>query len=183
MSSLGGSEPLMHLLVKYLILASPLRKKKNNHKNRNSSSIEDSFIQPIILQLLVTWLADCPKAVYSFLDSRPHLTFLLELVSSPSVFVCVRGLAAVLLGECVIYNKSGDNAKDSFMVVDAISQKIGLTSIEKPLFLFFYKITIGMAVLQWTFIQRLSSRNTFVQNSLNYVVVDSVRVVVETLRQ
>ncbi|KAJ4961965.1 hypothetical protein NE237_021875 [Protea cynaroides] len=128
MSSLGGSEPLMHLLVKYLVLASSLRKKENDHKNRNSSSIEDTYIQPIILQLLVTWLADCPKAVYSFLDSRPHLTFLLELVSSPSVTVCVRGLAAVLLGECVIYNKSGDNAKDSFMVVDAISQKIGLTS-------------------------------------------------------
>ncbi|KAJ4959718.1 hypothetical protein NE237_019628 [Protea cynaroides] len=128
MSSLGGSEPLMHLLVKYLVLASSLRKKENDHKNRNSSSIEDSFIQPMILQPLVTWLADCPKAVYSFLDSRPHLTFLLELVSSPSVTVCVRGLAAVLLGECVIYNKSGDNAKDSFMVVDAISQKIGLTS-------------------------------------------------------
>ncbi|XP_043723707.1 golgin candidate 6-like isoform X2 [Telopea speciosissima] len=128
MSSLGAPEPLLHLIVKYLVLAASLKKKENDHKNKKSTSVGDSYIQPIILQLLVTWLADCPRAVHSFLDSRPHLTILLELVSSPSATVCVRGLAAVLLGECVIYNKFGDSAKDSFMVVDAISQKIGLTS-------------------------------------------------------
>ncbi|XP_042508014.1 golgin candidate 6 isoform X1 [Macadamia integrifolia] len=128
MSSMGAPEPLMHLIIKYLVFAASLRKKENDHKNKSSTSVGDSYIQPIILRLLVTWLADCPKAVHSFLDSRPHLTFLLELVSSPSATVCVRGLAAVLLGECVIYNKFGDSARDSFMVVDAISQKIGLTS-------------------------------------------------------
>jgi hypothetical protein len=42
--------------------------------------------------------------------------------------MCIRGLGAVLLGECVIYNKSGESGKDAFTVVDAISQKIGLTS-------------------------------------------------------
>ncbi|XP_043709225.1 golgin candidate 6-like isoform X2 [Telopea speciosissima] len=128
MSSIGSPESLMHLIVKYLVLAASLRKKENDHKNKKSTSVGDSYIQPIILQLLVTWLADCPEAVRSFLDSRPHLTFLLELVSSPSASVCVRGLAAVLLGECVIYNKFGDSGKDSSMVVDAISQNIGLTS-------------------------------------------------------
>ncbi|XP_065634483.1 golgin candidate 6-like [Quercus suber] len=86
------------------------------------------YVQPIILKLLVTWLADCPNAVHCFLDSRPHLTYLLELVSNSSATVCTRGLAAVLLGECVIYNKSNDNGKDAFTVVDTISQKLGLTS-------------------------------------------------------
>ncbi|KAK8500443.1 hypothetical protein V6N12_001332 [Hibiscus sabdariffa] len=42
--------------------------------------------------------------------------------------MCVRGLAAVLLGECVFYNKSSETGKDGFTIADAISQKIGLTS-------------------------------------------------------
>ncbi|KAF8397583.1 hypothetical protein HHK36_016503 [Tetracentron sinense] len=126
MASLGAPEPLMHRIVKYLALASSMKNKDGDY--RNSSSAGNSYIQPIILRLLVTWLADCPNAVHSFLDSRPHLTYLLELVSNPSATVCVRGLAAVLLGECVLYNKSGDSGGDAFMVVDAISQKVGLTS-------------------------------------------------------
>ncbi|KAF6152362.1 hypothetical protein GIB67_006016 [Kingdonia uniflora] len=126
MASLGAPEPLMHRIVKYLAIATSKKTKDINHKS--STSTGDSYIQPIILRLLVTWLADSPNAVHSFLDSRPHLTYLLELVSSPSETVCVSGLSAVLLGECVLYNKSGEDSKNSFMVVDAISQKIGLTS-------------------------------------------------------
>ncbi|KAE8706694.1 Golgin candidate 6 [Hibiscus syriacus] len=38
------------------------------------------------------------------------------------------GLAAVVLGECVIYNKSSENGKDGVTIADAICQKIGLTS-------------------------------------------------------
>ncbi|KAJ4827560.1 Golgin candidate 6 [Turnera subulata] len=121
--SFGAPEPLMHRMVKYLALSS-------NMKNRDgkSSSSGNNYIQPIILKLLVTWLADCPNAIQCFLDSRPHLTYLLELVTNQSATVCIRGLAAVLLGECVIYNKSGESGKDSSTVVDAISQKVGLTS-------------------------------------------------------
>ncbi|XP_077226549.1 golgin Putative 6 [Tasmannia lanceolata] len=123
--SLGVPEPIMHRIVKYLALAST----KDKDNGQQNTSVGDSYIQPIILRLLVIWLADCPNAVDSFLDSPAHLTYLLELVSSPSASVCVRGLVAVLLGECVLYNnKSGDNSRDAFTVVDAISQKIGLTS-------------------------------------------------------
>ncbi|KAF9666345.1 hypothetical protein SADUNF_Sadunf16G0219900 [Salix dunnii] len=121
--SLGASEPLMHRMVKYLALASNMK-----NKDGKTSTKENSYVQPIFLKLLVTWLADCPNAVQCFLASRPHLTYLLELVSNPSATTCIRGLAAVLLGECVIYNKSGESGKDAFTVVDAISQKIGLTS-------------------------------------------------------
>ncbi|KAJ6298651.1 hypothetical protein OIU76_019747 [Salix suchowensis] len=121
--SLGASEPLMHRMVKYLALASNMK-----NKDGKTSTKENSYVQPIILKLLVTWLADCPNAAQCFLASRPHLTYLLELVSNPSATTCTRGLAAVLLGECVIYNKSGESGKDAFTVVDAISQKIGLTS-------------------------------------------------------
>ncbi|GAV78700.1 Uso1_p115_head domain-containing protein/Uso1_p115_C domain-containing protein [Cephalotus follicularis] len=123
MASLGAPEPLMHRMVRYLALASSVKK-----KDGKSSTRGNLYIQPIILKLLVTWLADCPSAVQSFLDSRPHLTYLLELVFNPSATVCIRGLGAILLGECVIYNKSSDSGKDAFTIVDAISEKVGLTS-------------------------------------------------------
>lgn len=123
MQSLGAPEPLMHRMVKYLALASSMKS-----KDGKSRSSENSYIQEYILKLLVTWLADCPAAVHCFLDARPHLTYLLELVSNLSETVCVRDLAAVVLGECVIYNKSTDCGKDAFAIVDTISQKIGLSS-------------------------------------------------------
>uniref|UniRef100_A0A5B7B672 Putative golgin candidate 6 isoform X1 n=1 Tax=Davidia involucrata TaxID=16924 RepID=A0A5B7B672_DAVIN len=121
MPSLGAPEPLMHRMVKYLALASSM-------KSKDVSTSGSSYVQPIILKLLVTWLSDCPSAVHCFLDSRPHLTYLLDLVSNPSATVCIRGLAAVLLGECVLYNKSGDNGKDASTIVDAITQKVGVTA-------------------------------------------------------
>ncbi|XP_060206966.1 golgin candidate 6 [Lycium barbarum] len=121
--TLGEPEPLLHRMVKYLALASSMKS-----KDGKSSTSENVFVQPIILKLLIIWLSDCPNAVQCFLDSRPHLTYLLELVSNPTTTVSVRGLAAVLLGECVIYNKSNASGKDAFSIVDAISQKVGLTS-------------------------------------------------------
>lgn len=124
MPSLGSPEPLLHRMVKYLALAS-----SKKGKDGKSSTPRNSYFQPIILKLLVTWLCDCPAAVQSFLDSRPHLTYLIELVSNSESTVCARGLAAVLLGECVIYNNNtSESKKDAFAIVDAISQKIGLTS-------------------------------------------------------
>ncbi|KAI9075590.1 hypothetical protein K1719_042496 [Acacia pycnantha] len=121
--SLGGPEPLMHRMVKYLALAS-----SKKSKDGKSGASGNSYVEAIILKLLVTWLADCPNAVHCFLDARPHLTYLLELVSSSSATVCIRGLAAVVLGECVIYNKSSESGKDAFAIVDAVSQKVGLSS-------------------------------------------------------
>ncbi|KAK8485578.1 hypothetical protein V6N11_057162 [Hibiscus sabdariffa] len=120
MPSLGAPELLLHRIVRYLAVASSMKNKDGKPGY--------SYIQPIILKLLITWLADCPSAVQCFLDSRPHLTYLLELVSNTSSTMCVRGLAAVLLGECVFYNKSSETGKDGFTIADAISQKIGLTS-------------------------------------------------------
>ncbi|KAI7989438.1 Golgin candidate 6 [Camellia lanceoleosa] len=121
--SLGAPEPLLYRMVKYLALASSMKS-----KDGKSNASGNTYVQPIILKLLVIWLSDCPSAVQCFLDSRPHLTYLLELISNSTTTVCIRGLAAVLLGECVIYNKSSDTGKDAFMIVDAITQKIGLTS-------------------------------------------------------
>ncbi|XP_022025864.1 golgin candidate 6 isoform X2 [Helianthus annuus] len=123
MPSLESAEPLLHRMVKYLALAS-----SRKGKEEKSTTPRSSYFQPIILKLLVTWLYDCPKAVQSFLDSRPHLTYLIELVSDNESTVCARGLAAVVLGECVIYNKIVESGKDAFAIVDTISQKVGLTS-------------------------------------------------------
>ncbi|GAA0144610.1 membrane traffic protein [Lithospermum erythrorhizon] len=121
--SLGGSEPLMHRMVKYLALAS-----SKNDKDEKSHASENLYVQPIILKLLVIWLANCSSAVDCFLSSRPHLTYLLELVSNPTVTASVRGLAAVLLGECVIFNKNIESGTDAFSIADSISQKVGLTT-------------------------------------------------------
>ncbi|XP_076891703.1 golgin candidate 6-like isoform X2 [Bidens hawaiensis] len=122
MPSLESAEPLLHRMVKYLALAS-----SRKGKDGKSATPRSSCFQPIILKLLATWLYDCPNAVQSFLDSRPHLTYLIELVSDNESTVCARGLAAVVLGECVIYNKLNESGKDAFAIVDTISQKIGLT--------------------------------------------------------
>ncbi|XP_057800033.1 golgin candidate 6-like [Salvia miltiorrhiza] len=119
---LGGPEPLLHRMVKYLALASSMS------KDGKASLPDTTYLQPIILKLLLLWLFDCPSAVQSFLGSRPHLTYLLELISNQTTTVCVRGLAAVLLGVCIICNKTADSGQDSFSVIDAISQKVGLTS-------------------------------------------------------
>lgn len=45
----------------------------------------------------------------------------------------MQGLAAIILGECVLYNRSGENNRDAFAVADALSQKVGIT----PFFLKF----------------------------------------------
>ncbi|KAE9598979.1 hypothetical protein Lalb_Chr15g0086731 [Lupinus albus] len=123
MQTLGAPEPLMHRMVKYLAVASSMKQ-----KDRNSTTSGNSYVQVIILKLLVTWLEGCPSAVHCFLDARPHLTYLLELASNLSETSCVRGFAALVLGECVIYNKSNDSGKCAFAIVDAISQKVGLSS-------------------------------------------------------
>ncbi|KAL6986295.1 Golgin candidate 6 [Sarracenia purpurea var. burkii] len=121
--SLGAPEPLLHRMVKYLALASSMKS-----KDGKLSASRNMCVQPLILKLLVTWLSYFPSAVQCFLDSRPHITYLLELVSNPATMVCIRGLAAVLLGECVIFNRSSDGGNDAFAIVDTISQKVGLTS-------------------------------------------------------
>lgn len=110
-------------MVKYLALATSMR-----NKDGKASASVSTYVQPVILKLLVVWLSECPSAVHCFLDSRPHLTYLLELILNQTASVCVRGLAAVLLGECVIHNKTAESAKDAYSIVDATSQKVGLTS-------------------------------------------------------
>lgn len=109
-------------MVKYLALASSMG------KDGKASISRGIFVQPVILKLLVVWLYDCPNAVHSFLVSRPHLTYLLELISNENATLTIRGLTAVLLGLCVIYNKAIESEKSAFSIVDAISQKIGFTS-------------------------------------------------------
>jgi len=123
--SFGSPEPLLHRIVKHLALAAS---RKNKDNDQTTSSAGDSYIQLIILRLLITWLADCPGAVHCILDSPAYLTYLIELVSNPNAGVCVRGFAALVLGECIVYNESSESNIDAFDVVDAISQKIGLTS-------------------------------------------------------
>ncbi|KAF5938440.1 hypothetical protein HYC85_022699 [Camellia sinensis] len=101
--SLGAPEPLLHCVVKYLALASCMKSKEGK---LNVSG--NTYVQAIILKLLVIWHSDCPSVVQCFLDSRLHLTSLLELVSNSTTTV--------------------DSGNDAFTIVDATSQKAGLTS-------------------------------------------------------
>ncbi|KAL9231575.1 hypothetical protein vseg_006787 [Gypsophila vaccaria] len=121
--TLGSPEPLLHRMVKYLAIASSM-----NNKDVKQNGTDGLYVQQMILKLLIVWLVDCPGAVECFLDARPHLTYIVELLLNESVDVCTRGLAVVFLGECVLYNKCVESGKDAFSVVDAISQKAGLTS-------------------------------------------------------
>ncbi|KAH9312359.1 hypothetical protein KI387_027394, partial [Taxus chinensis] len=128
-SAVSTAELLMPRMVKYLAVASPTIHKQEvpDHMISDKKSV---WLQPVLLRLLVTWLADCPDAVNCFLESPAHLTYMIELISSSSsaASVHVAGLAAVLLGECIVFNKAAKDNRDAFMVVDAISQRIGLTA-------------------------------------------------------
>ncbi|CAN6343168.1 unnamed protein product [Urochloa humidicola] len=120
--SLGRTEPLLHRIVTCLSIAA------SDGENDQSSHLEESYIQPVILRLLIVWLVDCSNAVNCLLESAVHLNYIIELASSKRYTACVRGLAAVVLGACVLYNASREKGRDAFAVADAISQKIGLTT-------------------------------------------------------
>ena len=111
----------MHRILKYvMLLTSP--KVNNTTQVDRSSSPASSYSSLIILRLLITWLADFSVAIDCLLDSSSHLFYLIDLLSSPhSSFV--RGLASVIIGECIIFNK------DALSMVDTITQKISLSYI------------------------------------------------------
>ncbi|KAL5205175.1 hypothetical protein ABZP36_033384 [Zizania latifolia] len=121
--SLGRTEPLLHRIVTCLSIAA-----STEGENSQSSQPEESYIQPVILRLLIIWLVDCANAVNCLLESAVHLNYIIELASSKQYTACVRGLAAVVLGTCVLYNASREKGRDAFAVADAISQKIGLST-------------------------------------------------------
>ncbi|GJN34849.1 hypothetical protein PR202_gb23548 [Eleusine coracana subsp. coracana] len=121
--SLGRTEPLLHRIVTCLSVAA-----STEGENDQSTKPEESYIQPVILRLLITWLVDCSNAVNCLLESAVHMNYMIELASSKRYTPCVRGLAAVVMGACVLYNASREKGHDAFAVADAISQKIGLTT-------------------------------------------------------
>lgn len=115
--------------MRYLAAAAPSSADKL--RNTNGASQDGSiWLQPVLLRLLVTWLTDCPPAVAALLEPAAHLPFLVELSSSSGspASVHVAGLAAVLLGECIIYNPTKQGPKDAAVIVDVINERIGLTA-------------------------------------------------------
>ncbi|CAJ2665279.1 unnamed protein product [Trifolium pratense] len=75
MQSLRAPEPLMHRMVKYLALASSMKS-----KDGKSDTSGNSYVQAIILKLLVTWLADCPNGL-------PQCSALLPRCSTPPLLI------------------------------------------------------------------------------------------------
>lgn len=121
--SLGRTEPVLHRIVTCLSIAA-----STEGENNQNNQPEEPYIQPVILRLLIIWLVDCSNAVNCLLESAVHLNFIIELASNKRYAACVRGLAAVVLGACILYNASREKGRDAFAVADAISQKIGLTT-------------------------------------------------------
>lgn len=121
-SSLSSPELLMPRFMKCLAAASPT----NTSNEHNPGSV---WLQPVFLRLLVTWAVECPPAVTALMGAPAHLPLLIELLGSTGspASVHVAGLAAVLLGACIIFN-SEENLNDSSSIVDIISQRVGLTS-------------------------------------------------------
>eukprot|EP00252_Welwitschia_mirabilis_P026477 TRINITY_DN8701_c0_g1_i1.p1 TRINITY_DN8701_c0_g1~~TRINITY_DN8701_c0_g1_i1.p1 ORF type:complete len:947 (-),score=232.58 TRINITY_DN8701_c0_g1_i1:187-3027(-) len=128
-SSISSSELLMPRVVKHLAAVCPSSYSKGTSK-QGPSEDNSMWLQVALLKLLVTWLADCPDAVSCFLQSPAHLAYIIDLLSGncSSAKIPVTGLVVVLLGECIVFNKSTEDDKDAFMVVDAISQRIGLST-------------------------------------------------------
>ncbi|KAG0630720.1 hypothetical protein M758_1G199600 [Ceratodon purpureus] len=120
--STSSPELLMARCMKYLAAASPAAAS-------NQDSPGTVWLQPVFLRLLVTWVVECPPAVTALLFEPAHLPVLIELLGSTgsTASVHVAGLAAVLLGACIIFN-SEENSKDSSAIVDLISQRVGLAS-------------------------------------------------------
>lgn len=96
----------------------------------SSSSLKAAWLPVVLLRLLVVWLADCPPAVAVFLQPAAHLPCLVELMvaaESPAA-VHVAGLAAVVLGTCIVHNMAqGSEQLDAATVLDVIERRIGLS--------------------------------------------------------
>eukprot|EP00250_Pteridium_aquilinum_P013189 c21189_g1_i1 orf=111-2885(+) len=127
-SPLVAPEHLLSRCMRYLAAAAAVQSPAENRIERHQEG--KMWLQPVMLRLLVIWLADCPKAVASFLEPAGHLPYMVELLTSADspVSVHLRGLAAVLLGECIIYNPGTGSTQDASMVVDIISQRVGLAA-------------------------------------------------------
>ncbi|KAH7352144.1 hypothetical protein KP509_19G032000 [Ceratopteris richardii] len=124
-SPLSNPEYMLSACVKYISSAASLqaRREERDHTGRLC------FVA-LMLRLLVTWFAECPKVVASFLETGGHLLCVVELLVNKEFSTShhVSSLAAVVLGECIVYNPCADGPQCASMVVDTISQRIGLSS-------------------------------------------------------
>ncbi|GIM09354.1 hypothetical protein Vretimale_13185 [Volvox reticuliferus] len=110
-----------------------------------------------LLRVLLVWLQDCPPAVAALLDGAAHVPLLVDLVigrqgpataaaadtsanascGSGDTVVC--GLAACVLGACILYGKptaaaaAGAPPPQSDLVLDVVMSRVGLS-------LFFFRL-------------------------------------------
>ncbi|KAK9814747.1 hypothetical protein WJX72_010794 [[Myrmecia] bisecta] len=88
----------------------------------------------VLLRMLVTWLHDCPPAVAAFLATASHLPFLVDVITGRlgGGDANVIGLAALLLGACLVFNPQQAQAGpqpgcSAATVLDVITARIGLS--------------------------------------------------------
>lgn len=129
-STLVAPEHLLSRCMRFLAAASAIGGMRVPAESMAHFQESKLWLWPTMLRFLINWLADCPKAVASFLEPAGHLPYIVELVTSADsqVSIHVHGLAAVLLGECIVFNSGLDGTHSALMVVDIISQRVGLAS-------------------------------------------------------
>ncbi len=82
---------------------------------------------PDILCMLITWTHDCQPAITSLLAAAAHIPCLLDILSGRlgTPHPLTRGLAALLLGVCVLYG----TPTDAEGVRGAIGQRVGASEV------------------------------------------------------
>jgi Uso1 / p115 like vesicle tethering protein, head region len=83
---------------------------------------------PALLCLAIALTYGCAEAVTSLLKDASHVPLLLELLQTQSGLddALIRGLAAALLGCCVVASATGDAASGAAGVVDVLSNRVGI---------------------------------------------------------
>ena len=80
-----------------------------------------------LLQLLCTWLFECPPAVNAFLSDHTNFPCLVDTILQPEGDVHVRGLSALVVGLCFAFNErpmDQSNAREA--VQGVVTLRIGL---------------------------------------------------------
>lgn len=106
-----------------------------------SGSPAGKGVAPLLLRLLVVWLAECPQAITAFLSHASHLPMIVDLITGKlgGSDATVPGLAAVLMGVCLLYGPpsaskaapgqtAGPEGANSDTVLDVLMSRIGLSA-------------------------------------------------------
>ena len=128
------------------------------------------YVQITMLKVLSIWLHDCSKAVGHFLSNDLHLPMIVDMVihapsvmnrnggmhsseeergSSADVISLLQGLAAVVVGMCLVYGEDMNDSSNNFKMMkalDVMSSRIGISRFFKKFEMLFNSGTSQKAI-------------------------------------